>query len=295
MLKIKKTLNLNQKIEGFYHISDDEYFKAPGVSNSDLSLFLRSPAHYESIKLKGMKRASTNAQNFGSALHCYILERNLYDIKVAVAPVVDKRTNQGKAAWAAFQIESDGKIIITEEEAMAIEEIGKKVMSYEKDGKPFLKDILLNNGYPELAMFWRDEDTNTLCRAKADYIHHKKVLVDLKTTQDASPRGFARSIAKYGYHRQAAMYLWGASEITGHKYTDFYFIAVEKEPPYAVAVYKASQSMIEQGYREIKKALADLDSCVVKGEFYSYQVNGPEEINLPAWAIDLGEEGVDEL
>ena len=279
---------------GFYRICDEEYFKSPGVSNSDLSLFLKSPSHYETMKLKGMRRAPTDAQNFGSALHCYLLEHHLYKIKTAVAPKVDKRTTAGKGAWNAFEVESQGKLIITEEENNAIIEIGKKVDSYLYNDKHLIKDQLLNNGHAEIAMFWKDDDTKTLLRAKADYVHAKDIIVDVKTTKNASKRAFARSCAMYGYHRQAAMYLWGASQITGKKFTKFYFLAIEKEPPYEVAIYQASQEMIEQGFREIKKALQDLDSCGVKGEFYGYQPNGPELLDLPQWAMDV-EEGVNEL
>jgi hypothetical protein len=60
--------------------------------------------------------------------------------------------------------------------------------------------------------------------------------------QDASPSGFARSIATFRYHVQASHYLTGL-----HGAERFVFIAVEKTAPYAVAVYELDAAAMAAG------------------------------------------------
>ena len=66
-------------------------------------------------------------------------------------------------------------------------------------------------------------------------------IIDLKTTQDASPDGFSRSVYNFNYHLQAAIYL----ELTGAK--KFYILAVENQSPYPCTIYELSQEAIDSG------------------------------------------------
>jgi exodeoxyribonuclease VIII len=69
--------------------------------------------------------------------------------------------------------------------------------------------------------------------------------VDLKTTDDASPSAFAYSVKKYRYHVQAAMYCDAVGPCEG-----FILIAIEKTPPYMVAVYYLNEADIQHGREE---------------------------------------------
>jgi hypothetical protein len=59
---------------------------------------------------------------------------------------------------------------------------------------------------------------------------------------------------EFGYEVQAAYYVDVAQAIDGKK-RDFYWVAVEKDAPFAVAVYKASDAMMEYGRTQYKKAI----------------------------------------
>ena len=75
-------------------------------------------------------------------------------------------------------------------------------------------------------------------RTRPDFVHKTKLFdLDLKSTQDASPLGFARNAADKEYDIQAAMGLDIVSACLGVEYETFLFIAVEKSEPYNAALY----------------------------------------------------------
>ena len=113
-------------------------------------------------------------------------------------------------------------------------------------------------------------------------------MVDLKTTQNASPDAFTKTIANYQYHVQAGFYLDVIEWATGTRPKGFLFICVEKEAPNAVSVIRASDSMIEAGSRRARDLLNRMADC--------FKTLGPDrpwpayshdivEVNLPAWAL----------
>lgn len=87
----------------------------------------------------------------------------------------------------------------------------------------------------EIAAFAQIE--GVWCRALIDHApaNPKSPLIDVKTTQDASPEACVRTVAGYGYDVQAAHYqaVWEAA--TGER-RGFRFIFVEKAPPHEVSV-----------------------------------------------------------
>ena len=115
------------------------------------------------------------------------------------------------------------------------------------------------------------------CKGKVDCVYTRpvgnknpKVLIDVKTTQDASPESFKRTAYRYGYHRQSAFYL------NGFEADEFWFAVVEKEAPYRTALYKASEEFIEAGRREISELLTKYSEYFIKKEKHvkSYYFKG---------------------
>ena len=109
-------------------------------------------------------------------------------------------------------------------------------------------------------------------------------MVDLKTTEDASPAGFSKSCAKYRYHVQAASYSEGYRQITGEYVKAFVFVAQEKTPPYAVATYTLSAESLLEGEIQYNKNLATYTECMLKEKWPAYS-DDIEELSLPGWAM----------
>lgn len=149
---------------------------------------------------------------------------------------------------------------------------------------PFLSEAL-KEGKAEQSVFWKDADTGVLCRARPDWMAQgfvSNMIIDLKSTTDASPVGFQRSIIKYRYHVQAAMYLDAMESLAGEKIQDFLFAAWEKTSPFANAVYCADTDMIEAGRKEYKQLLRQYARCLESDTWPGYSED-VVPLGLPEW------------
>lgn len=137
-------------------------------------------------------------------------------------------------------------------------------------------------GEAEKSVYWNDATTGVLCRCRPDWWRDDNVIVDLKTTEDASPEGFAKSMANYRYDVQAAYYLDGVQAATRKRPKAFVFIAVEKKPPYGVGVYVLDSDSLELGRAQYQHDLRIYAECVRTGEWPGYG-DKIQTISLPAW------------
>lgn len=251
-----------------------EYHKSAATSKSQLDQFAKSPAHY--LASLATQRKETPAMRIGSIFHGMVLEPER--VKIAVAPACDKRTKDGKAAWEAFCLENAGAEIVTADEGEMLNGMAESIRKH-----PSASALLSGQGVAEGSCFWYDERSGELCRCRPDkYRQDLGIIVDLKTTEDASPKEFARSIAKYNYHMQSAFYQDGVEAATGDYIKGFVFVAVEKKAPYAVAVYQLDMQGVEAGRVEYQRLLLDLADCKASGKFPAYS-DRIETISLPAW------------
>jgi len=170
-----------------------------------------------------------------------------------------------------------GKTILLKEEFENAKNMADSVLSL---NLPFLK-----SGIAECSFFSKVDGIDVKCRP--DYYKEDiGIVVDLKTTDDASPQGFSKAVANFGYHTQASFYLkvLESMELNAFK---FVFIAVEKKPPYMVGIYELDYESLQKGCRNIEKAfklLNELDNF--KRNIYKDIDTKKivQTIKLPAWA-----------
>lgn len=152
---------------------------------------------------------------------------------------------------------------------------------------PAASALLKSDGVAEASAYWTDEATGELCRFRPDFWRADGVIADLKTTDDASPEGFAKSVYNWRYHVQAAYYTDGAQVVTQQQPKAFLFIAVEKKPPYAVGVYVLDNTSVEIGRAEYKADLARYAECKRTGQWAGYG-DKIQQIELPGYALNKG-------
>ena len=143
-------------------------------------------------------------------------------------------------------------------------------------------------GQTELSYFWDDLGT-IKGKCRPDWLSDDgEIVVDVKTTTDASPRGFQKSISNWGYHLQLGWYMRGLQKLGFDTY-DFIFIAIEKTPPFSVGVYRADRDMINHAMQELDKLVPEIDNALQTKEFPDYT---PEitSIGLPPWMTDKKEQ-----
>ena len=252
-----------------------DYLKSPSLSNSGIQRFRRSPAHYQAYLSQPSK--DTPALRFGRIIHTAILEPD--KCKLAVAPECDRRTKAGKDLWASFQADNIGADIVTDDEMAAIAGIQDSISAH-----PAARALLSHPGNAEASFFWSDGMSGVNLKGRADYLRTDGIVVDLKTTEDASPQSFAKSVANYGYHFQAAIYQQGLATC-GIDVAGFVFLAVEKSPPYAVACYTLDAEAVGQAAYQLSGLLRLFAECQQSGAWpaYSTQI---ETLTLPRWAMN---------
>ena len=142
---------------------------------------------------------------FGSFLHKLVLEPETLWDEYCIAPNVDKRTKSGKKAFEVFAAENVDKTVMTEYEVSVAKEMADAI-----NRNPLSRRLL--QGEHEKPLFWTDEATGEECKCRVDCLaklDDTYIVVDVKTTDNASNASFMRSAIKYGYHFQAGMYLEG--------------------------------------------------------------------------------------
>lgn len=256
----------------------DAYHAFRGASASRLKAIRRSPAHLRMMDEEPLK---ASALVVGEAFHTMVLEPYRFTEQFACAPSFDRRTLAGKAAYQTWLDSLRGEKVLSEDEWLSVTGMGKAVGEH-----PVASDLLLGRTETEISLFW--EEIGIPCKARIDaYNLDQRCIIDLKSTQDASPEEFPRSVAKFAYHIQAAWYL-RAMRAAGFEVETMVFIAVEKSHPYGVACYCLDDATIAEGEREIARLLPIMSNCLQTGNWHGYDPT-IRTIGLPRWAV-RGEE-----
>lgn len=252
------------------------------ISKSGLDEISQSPRHYWAKYLdpNREKETPTAALLFGSALHTAILEPIEFARKYVVAPEINRRTNAGKAEWDALLSDCyrNNQTLIDAEDRREIVRLKEAVYAHPSAA------LLLKHGRPEQTFAFREPITGAPCKMRPDWLDDTHgFIVDIKTTDDASPTGFAKSVWTYRYDVQAAFYLDGLAQLEGAMRPGFIFIAVEKKRPYNVGVYVATEEVINMGR---KRYLPDLEKYVECRQYNTWPgySNEVQALQLPAWA-----------
>lgn len=259
-------------------MTETEYRQHPAVSRSDLWHFHESPQKF--LYHKEHPAEPTPALLFGQVFHKLALEPADFENEYAVAPQCDRRTKEGKALWAAFQEAAVDKVIVPSEMYDQAMEMVKSLMAV-----PFAAKLL--NGRREVPFFWNDPLTGEACKCRVDCINEdfsQPIVVDLKSTTDATTEAFTRAAINYGYDLQSAMYAEGVEANIMQKPL-FVFIAVEKDPPYAVNILQADELLMKRGYGLYRSYLDTYHDCKVTGNWYGYlgKNNQINTLALPTW------------
>lgn len=252
--------------------------RVPGmVSKGVLDLVHRTPAHLKAW-LDGQEEEPTPALLFGAAQHCALLEPEIFETTYVVEPEFgDCRFKENKARRDEWRKKTEGYTKISREDNDAIKAICQAVRNHPLAGR------MLVDGEPELTVRWRDAETGLECKSRADYYVRKhRMAVDIKTSFDASPAEFRRSVANYRYHVQDALYRDGFAAI-GEAIEHFVFVVVEKRPPYAVALYSLDRDAVAKGHSQVRTDIARLAECVKADTWPGYPTS-IQELNLPPWA-----------
>lgn len=269
-----------------------QYHDHPALGSSGLKALRRSPAHYwaQFRDPARERKEPTPSMEFGTLVHCLILEASEFSARyVAIPEGLDRRTKEGKQLWS--DIAATGKQPVKTDDVAAALSIARAATYH-----PAFAEIARHVGMVEHSFFceWPavagvDVGCVTVKIRPDLYIppcaeYPNGVIVDLKTAEDASPKAFAKAVANYEYWLQAAFYADVLQRINGTaEPPEFYWLPLEKEAPFAVAMYKASAELMQVGRVEYQRLIEIFAQCEKSNSWPAY----PEEVqqlDLPSWA-----------
>lgn len=264
---------------GIYeNLSREDYDAIDRMHWSTAKQFSRSPQHV--LEMLRSKQQDKDAFRFGRCEHLAVLEPDEFEKQVRVWRGGDRRTKEGKAAWADFEAASVGKEILDDEEHRKCVLMARAIR-----GNP-LAAKYVTGGKAEVTVLWDHhafDGTVIQCKARLDYVG--RALVDLKSARSASPRGFSKACWDYCYHGQSSMYRDGWIAAGGEP-LPFVLLPVEKEPPFANQPYIIPPGVLERGRATYHAFMNQLATCQRTGSWPGYGAR-ELELELPAWTYNL--------
>ncbi len=238
-------------------------------------------------------RIETPAQRFGKAYHSYVLEPATFHQHYVVLPEsaprrpTPQQINAKKpseetlaqiAFWATWDEENRGKTVIEAEWLRQMADMREAL-----DRHPIARGMIAE-GVAESTWQWIDERTGLRCKSRPDFwVEDLGFFMDLKTCEDASPRGFARAVTNFDYHVGHCHYADGARQL-GRPIKNYLFLCQEKEAPYVPAVYTIDAAAEERGYEILHRSMDRLAEGVRTGRWPGYS-EGIEQLVLPGYAF----------
>jgi len=255
------------------------------ISNSQLTAFKRSPAHWLHYILEPKKR--TEAMLLGSIAHCLALEKDKFDSKYLLfnskeRPKPDMNFNGTENKEWKKGLEETAK-------TSNLELVDKEIF----DEAINMVEALYNDS--EAVKFLPGEKESKL---EWEFLGFKflgirditsyEYIVDLKFVQNADPRAFQNYLFREGVYRQGGMYLDGEmkGQFTGEPHKRMIFIAVENTAPYGVSVHELDFEVINAGVNEYRRLAEQLKTCIENDHFPSYQFRsmvGTFDVTLPTF------------
>lgn len=293
-----KTMERNQRSEadlapGVYPGLDmNAYLAIPAASNTALGHLQRTASHLRAY-LRG-KPTFVDPQSIGRAFHALALEgEEAFLARYARAP--KEADNKGRKPWLEWvRTVPESVIPMKATDFDAALEMGRGLRE-----DPVCAFALEGVTQTELTVVWIDEATGVKCKARIDALNPSLgTIIDLKSTTDAAPRAFSRSIYNYGYYRQAAFYHAGAKAGLGFDAEEHICIAHEKEDPWVPVVYRIREDAVTAGHDEIwgtptKEGLLPRYARCLESDVWPGYTDQFVDITLPPWAwAQVEKEGV---
>lgn len=255
-----------------------QYDSIDAVNWSTLKEMVRSPAAYRYVL--DHPREDNPRFALGRAVHAAVLEPHVF----ASEYVIYDGRRAGKD-WERFRAQHEDRTILTIPEYETARAAAAAVAAHPEVQR------LFTGLHCEVPLVWTDPDTGILCKGRMDGAG-PEVVLDLKTTKDASARAFGLDAARYQYHGQLAWYAAGLRAAYGWGPIP-YLIAVEVSPPYLVAVYRVPDDVLYQGELLYRSYLSRLAECRKRGRWPGLPA-GVQDLEFPAWGYqDDDETGLD--
>ena len=265
--------------------SEADYHAHPALSSGIAKTILnKSPRHakYE----RENKRESSRAQDIGSLLHGMVLgfgeKPVLYpeDCYKKDGSLNGKPAGEFRGSLAADQVAVKPSDLVKLEGM--VESAREALASVGIEIDPRNSEL---QAYTEI--------DGLEVRAMFDYIpaDSRLPIIDLKKTQDASPKATERTMAQYGYDFQCEWYGDIYKQIAGQD-RQFLFLFIEEEAPHAWSFAEPDFMTREINQRRCAEARRIWKECLASGVYPGYE-GRVTQYQMPAWQANRILEGME--
>jgi hypothetical protein len=239
-------------------LAAEDYHADDAVGKSTLwRLHTATPAHAKFSVVE-----TTPAMDIGTAIHTAVLEPHRFGSAVVCGPV-DRR---GKK-WTEALEANPGALVLPAGDYENVLRLRDAVM---KD--PIVASLPSEFAMIEHSAFWVDPETDVRCKCRPDlYRGDQSLIVDLKSTGDATSQIWLKRALDMGFHCQDAIYRDGWEAAGGEAVEHFLFLVVERDPPFAHAIYELGQAEKDLGRRIARKALQKYAQCLKANEWPGHE------------------------
>ena len=237
------------------------------LSKSEMGELARSPAHLRAYRTIKRVLSTTQRRTFdiGTATHLAILEPDAFDDTVRLRPDGHPNSTAHKEAVEDIYNRNPNALILSQVDYDSVWAMRDSVQANRAAQE------LIAGCQPEVSAIWTDPETGVRCRGRADvWQPHTKIIADVKTTVDARSEAFRKQIYRYGYYIQVGYYLRGWDTLGYGEDVRFALIAIEKKPPYAIAIYELDLEWLLMAQDEISALLKLYARCVREKRWPSY-------------------------
>jgi hypothetical protein len=221
--------------------------------------------------------------DIGVAAHLAVLEPERQADSIVLIEAGDYRTT--KAREDRDTARASGKVPLLPYQVDIVRAIAGSIRAHPIASEAFA------GGEAEVTLIWQDSETGIPCKARPDYLPADGPwIVDLKTAASANPRSWRDQAYRLGYHARAAWYLDGTAAVLGQMPEEYWFVIVEKEPPYLVSVISFADDALAWGRIANRKACERFAVSAAANDWPGYREPGQNHdrafrIGLPPWAI----------
>lgn len=261
--------------EGFYRLPYERYDGIALPSYSFYKAMSQSPAHglaYLRQEARPVSSLRQKSFDFGTALHWLMLEPELFEKRV----VIDCGFNKNSNDWKAWRETVPAECVILSafevEDAMRMRDRAMR--------KDTIRHLLAEPGLCEVSGVFQDPEFGRFPlwhKIRIDKLLDG-IVIDYKTTANASRMGFAKTCYQYKYFWQAAHYLQGATKISGFPHQKFVWIVQEKEDPWEARVIVADPQEVSNAENELAVQKSVLAECIKTGCWPGYNDAGLDEV-----------------
>jgi hypothetical protein len=224
---------------------------------------------------------------------------------------INRRTNLGKTQWANFEADCKRNgLAIVDAEAIEIAHDyaqlvkGKTVLD-EQDHADAVACVQALNNHPQFATIMA-QPRRVEVEHQFDLFGHRfkakpdcivdcmRLILDIKTTDDASPHRWQWSAVDYGYHRQQIIYQEALRQATGKGYR-FIFAVVEKPKPSTrgipptVALYELKEESVLMGVDDTQELVWEYEQRTKENDWQQPYSSGIVPLRLPKRRVYEGE------